>query len=194
MTKRAVDVAVSVIALVVFSPVMAVTAVLVLFSMDRPVLFRQRRPGLHGQPFVLCKFRTMRAGDGSGTDNDVARITPLGHVLRRTSLDELPQLWNVLRGDMSLIGPRPLLMEYLDAYTPEQARRHATRPGITGWAQVHGRDHLDWDERFALDTYYVDHRSLWLDLRIVLLSVRCVVDRREYDTEVAPLTRRPEVD
>jgi lipopolysaccharide/colanic/teichoic acid biosynthesis glycosyltransferase len=153
--------------------------VLVRRRLGRPVLFRQVRPGLHGRPFMMVKFRTMT--DERGADGellpDARRLTPFGHFLRATSLDELPELWNVLRGEMSLVGPRPLLMEYLPLYSPEQARRHEVRPGITGWAQVNGRNAVSWDERFKLDVWYVDHRSLWLDLRILWLTVRKVIVR-----------------
>ncbi|MFN4359200.1 MAG: sugar transferase [Hylemonella sp.] len=152
---------------------------LVRCKLGSPVLFRQVRPGLHGRPFVMVKFRTMT--DERGADGellpDAQRLTSFGRFLRATSLDELPELWNVLRGEMSLVGPRPLLMEYLPLYSPEQARRHEVRPGITGWAQVNGRNALSWDDRFKLDIWYVDHRSLWLDLRILWLTVRKVIVR-----------------
>jgi lipopolysaccharide/colanic/teichoic acid biosynthesis glycosyltransferase len=152
---------------------------LVRHKLGSPVLFRQVRPGLHGRPFMMVKFRTMT--DERGADGellpDAQRLTALGRLLRATSLDELPELWNVLRGEMSLVGPRPLLMEYLPLYSPEQARRHEVRPGITGWAQVNGRNALSWEERFKLDVWYVDHRSLWLDLRILWLTVRKVLVR-----------------
>ena len=148
-------------------------------KLGSPVFFRQVRPGLHGKPFRMVKFRTMT--DASGPDGqllpDAERLTPFGRWLRATSLDELPELWNVLRGEMSLVGPRPLLMEYLPLYSPEQARRHEVRPGITGWAQVNGRNAISWAEKFALDVWYVDHRSLWLDVRIVWLTVRKVLVR-----------------
>ncbi len=148
-------------------------------KLGSPVFFRQVRPGMHGKPFEMVKFRTMT--DERGPDGqllpDVIRLTPLGSWLRATSLDELPELWNVLKGDMSLVGPRPLLMEYLPLYTPEQARRHEVRPGITGWAQVNGRNAISWDEKFALDVWYVDHRSLWLDVRILWLTQRKVLVR-----------------
>jgi lipopolysaccharide/colanic/teichoic acid biosynthesis glycosyltransferase len=149
------------------------------------VFFRQVRPGLHGRPFTMVKFRTMRdAVDGEGRPlPDELRITPLGRFLRGTSLDELPELWNVLRGEMSLVGPRPLLMEYLPLYTPEQARRHEVRPGITGWAQVNGRNAIGWEEKFRLDSWYVDHRSLWLDLKILLLTVKKVFVREGISQE-----------
>jgi lipopolysaccharide/colanic/teichoic acid biosynthesis glycosyltransferase len=148
-------------------------------KLGSPVLFRQVRPGLHGRPFMMVKFRTMT--DERGADGellpDAQRLTTFGRFLRAASLDELPELWNVLRGEMSLVGPRPLLMEYLPLYSPEQARRHEVRPGITGWAQVNGRNALSWEERFKLDVWYVDHRSLWLDLRILWLTVRKVIVR-----------------
>jgi lipopolysaccharide/colanic/teichoic acid biosynthesis glycosyltransferase len=143
------------------------------------VLFRQVRPGLQGRPFTMVKFRTMT--DDRGPDGallpDARRLTPFGRFLRASSLDELPELWNVLKGDMSLVGPRPLLMEYLPLYTPEQARRHEVRPGITGWAQVNGRNAISWANKFALDVWYVDHRSLWLDLQILWRTVRKVLVR-----------------
>ena len=170
--KRAFDLLVSAVALLVLSPLLVLIALLVLADLGRPVLFRQRRPGLDGRPFELVKFRTMRADSGgAGVAGDSARLTRLGRFLRATSLDELPELWNVARGEMSLVGPRPLLMQYLDRYTPEQARRHDVRPGLTGWAQVNGRNALSWEEKFALDTWYVDHRSFALDLRILLMTV-----------------------
>jgi sugar transferase EpsL len=171
--KRVIDVAVAATVLLACLPVLACVALGIRRTMGRPVLFRQRRPGLDGHPFLLYKFRTM--DDARGPDGqllpDARRLTPLGRLLRRTSLDELPQLWNVLRGEMSLVGPRPLLMAYLDRYTPEQARRHECKPGITGWAQVHGRNVIAWEEKFALDVWYVDQWSLALDLRILLRTV-----------------------
>ena len=178
-TKRAMDVAGAAAGLLLLAPVIAITAIAVRVSMGGPVLFRQRRPGLHGHPFTILKFRTMRhAVDPDGHSlSDAARLTRLGRLLRSTSLDELPELWNVLVGDMSLVGPRPLLMEYLPLYSAEQARRHDVRPGITGWAQVHGRNELTWEERFELDVWYVDHRTLLLDLKILLLTLRTVVAR-----------------
>jgi lipopolysaccharide/colanic/teichoic acid biosynthesis glycosyltransferase len=177
--KRLLDLAVAVPGLLLLSPVLAVTALLVRLRLGTPVLFRQPRPGLHGRPFQLLKFRTMRdAVDASGEPlPDDQRLTAFGRRLRATSLDELPTLWNVARGDMSLVGPRPLLMEYLPRYTPEQARRHAVRPGITGWAQVNGRNAISWDEKFRLDVWYVDHRSLALDLRILWMTLRKVFVR-----------------
>jgi sugar transferase EpsL len=177
--KRVFDIVVSAVALTVLAPVMGLIALLVWRTMGRPVLFRQARPGLHGKPFVMYKFRTMRDlrdADGNLLP-DEARLTPFGRWLRTTSLDELPELVNVLRGEMSLVGPRPLLMEYLERYTPEQARRHEVKPGITGWAQIHGRNNLSWEERLRLDVWYVDHWSLWLDLKILWRTLWMVLRR-----------------
>lgn len=165
--------------LVVLSPVLAVIALLIRMRLGSPVLFRQRRPGKDEEIFELVKFRTMtdeRDAEGRLLP-DEARLTRLGRWLRSLSLDELPQLWNVLRGELSFVGPRPLLVQYLERYTPEQARRHAVKPGITGWAQVNGRNAISWEEKFALDTWYVDHWSLWLDAKIVVLTVWGVVTR-----------------
>jgi sugar transferase EpsL len=170
--KRTVDVIGAAVGLVLLAPVLVGIAVAVRLRLGSPILFRQVRPGLHGQCFTILKFRSMT----STTDEqgrllpDRRRLTPFGRKLRSTSLDELPSLWNVLRGDMSLVGPRPLLVEYLPRYTREQARRHDVRPGITGWAQVNGRNAVSWDQRLAMDVWYVDHRSLRLDLRILLLT------------------------
>jgi sugar transferase EpsL len=177
--KRVFDIVVSAVALTVLAPVMGLTALAVWRTMGRPVLFRQARPGLHGKPFVMYKFRTMRdLRDAEGNLlPDEARLTPFGRWLRTTSLDELPELVNVLRGEMSLVGPRPLLMEYLERYTPEQARRHEVKPGITGWAQIHGRNNLSWEERLRLDVWYVDHWSLWLDLKILWRTLWMVLRR-----------------
>lgn len=177
--KRCIDITVSLVMLVLLSPVLAVIAWQIRRSMGAPVLFRQTRPGHRGQPFQMIKFRTMKdAVDASGQAlPDAERLTPLGEFLRSTSLDELPELWNVLKGDMSLVGPRPLLMEYLPLYTPAQARRHEVRPGVTGWAQVNGRNALGWDEKFKLDVWYVDHRSFRLDMKILLLTVHKVLQR-----------------
>jgi sugar transferase EpsL len=177
--KRVFDIVVSAVALTVLAPVMGLIALAVWRTMGRPVLFRQARPGLHGKPFVMYKFRTMRdLRDAEGKLlPDEARLTPFGRWLRTTSLDELPELGNVLRGEMSLVGPRPLLMEYLDRYTPEQARRHEVKPGITGWAQIHGRNNLSWDERFKLDVWYVDNWSLWLDVKILWRTLWMVLRR-----------------
>ena len=171
--------------LLLLAPLLAAIAIAVAVGLGRPILFRQARPGLRGRPFTLLKFRTMR--DAVGPDRsplpDSARMTPLGTFLRSWSLDELPELWNVIRGEMSLVGPRPLLTEYLPLYTPDQARRHDVRPGITGWAQVHGRNALSWDEKFALDLWYVDHRSFLLDLKILALTLRNVLARHGINAE-----------
>jgi lipopolysaccharide/colanic/teichoic acid biosynthesis glycosyltransferase len=177
--KRLLDVVGAATALVVTSPVQVAAAVAVRRSLGSPVLFRQQRPGLGGVPFTLLKMRTMKdSRDPSGRLlPDAERLTPLGRRLRASSVDELPELWNVLRGDMSLVGPRPLLMEYLDRYTPEQARRHEVRPGITGWAQVNGRNTLSWEQKFDLDVWYVDNVSLGLDLRILWRTVQAVLAR-----------------
>jgi sugar transferase EpsL len=171
--KRGLDVVVSVCGLVLLSPVLVCVGVLVWLQIGRPILFRQQRPGYKSVPFFTLKFRSMTNGcDEQGRLlPDGERITRLGALLRRASLDELPQLWNVLRGDMSLVGPRPLLMRYLDRYTPEQARRHSVLPGITGWTQVNGRNDLPWEQKLALDVWYVDHWSLSLDLRILGVTV-----------------------
>jgi lipopolysaccharide/colanic/teichoic acid biosynthesis glycosyltransferase len=185
MLKRLFDLLVAAAALLLLAPLLLVLAWLVRRRIGAPVLFRQLRPGLHGRPFELLKFRSMReALDERGRPlPDAERLTPFGRFLRASSLDELPELWNVLRGDMSLVGPRPLLMEYLPLYTPEQARRHAVRPGITGWAQVNGRNALSWEEKFRLDVWYVDHRSFRLDLRILLLTLKRVLAREGINAE-----------
>jgi sugar transferase EpsL len=171
--KRAFDLALTCLALIVLSPLLALIVLLVRWQLGAPVLFRQQRPGWHGQPFMLYKFRTMTdAHDAQGNLlPDAERLTPFGRFLRSTSLDELPELFNVLKGEMSLVGPRPLLMQYLDRYTPEQARRHEVLPGIAGWAQVNGRNALTWEQKFALDVWYVDHHSMWLDLKIMALTI-----------------------
>lgn len=179
MMKRLFDLFSAALGLIVLSPLIAVLAWMIRGRLGSPVLFRQIRPGLNGQPFQMVKFRTMR--DAIGPDGqplpDSERMTPFGSFLRSTSLDELPELWNVLKGDMSLVGPRPLLMEYLPLYSPEQARRHEVRPGVTGWAQVNGRNALSWEERFHLDVWYVDNQSFLLDLRIMALTVKKVFVR-----------------
>jgi lipopolysaccharide/colanic/teichoic acid biosynthesis glycosyltransferase len=177
--KRFFDFCVALGALTVLLLPLAVVALLVRVKLGQPVLFRQVRPGLHGQPFMMVKFRTMTdARDANGQWlSDADRLTAFGRFLRSTSLDELPELWNVLRGEMSLVGPRPLLMEYLPLYSTEQLRRHEVRPGITGWAQVHGRNALSWEDRFKLDVWYVDNQSVWLDLRILGMTVRKVLAR-----------------
>lgn len=177
--KRFFDIITAGGALLIALPIMTVIALLVRINMGAPILFGQLRPGLHGKPFRMLKFRTMR--DAYDRDDvplaDADRITGFGRFLRSTSLDELPGLWSVLKGDMSLVGPRPLLMEYLPLYSQEQGRRHDVRPGITGWAQVNGRNALSWDEKFALDLWYVENRSFMLDLKILLLTVRKVLVR-----------------
>jgi sugar transferase EpsL len=177
--KRAVDLLLTIPALIVLAPVFVIVALVIRIRLGAPILFRQVRPGLDGTPFTIYKFRTMRdIRDERGQPlPDVERLTALGRFLRATSLDELPELLNVLKGDMSLVGPRPLLMDYLERYSREQARRHDTRPGITGWSQAHGRNALSWEERFRLDVWYVDHQSLWLDIRIILLTIVKIVTR-----------------
>jgi len=178
--KRAFDVVGAALLFVMLSPLLAIVALLVRVRMGTPVLFRQLRPGRDGTPFEMRKFRTMtdaRDATGALMPDDV-RLTSLGRFLRRSSLDELPELLNVLEGDMSLVGPRPLLMEYLELYTPEQTRRHEVRPGITGWTQVNGRNALSWDEKFAFDVWYVDHQSLLLDFRILARTVTQVIGGR----------------
>ncbi|WP_044500698.1 sugar transferase [Pseudomonas saudimassiliensis] len=190
--KRGFDFIVSLIGLVVLAPVIVVVAVLIHRKLGSPVFFRQTRPGLNGKPFAMVKFRTMRdATDKHGNPlPDDQRMTPFGSFLRATSLDELPELWNVLKGDMSLVGPRPLLMEYLPLYSPEQYRRHEVRPGVTGWAQINGRNSLSWDEKFKLDVWYVDNRSLWLDIKILFLTVKKVLIRDGISAEgEATMTR-----
>jgi lipopolysaccharide/colanic/teichoic acid biosynthesis glycosyltransferase len=183
--KRVFDIVVASAAAILTAPLLVGVAVVVRAAMGSPVLFSQLRPGRHGRPFRIYKFRTMTSATGSDGRPmpDGMRLTPVGRFLRSTSLDELPELWNVLRGDMSLVGPRPLLMEYLPLYTPEQARRHEVRPGLTGWAQVNGRNAVTWEERFALDVWYVEHRSLWLDLVILLRTVRKVLTREGVSQE-----------
>ncbi len=179
LIKSVVDRSVAAVALLILSPVLLLVALLVRWKMGGPVLFRQKRPGYRGHPFVMIKFRTMRdATDSNGRVlPDEERLTPLGSWLRSSSLDELPELINVVRGEMSLVGPRPLMMEYLDRYSPEQARRHDVMPGITGWAQVNGRNAIDWDEKLSLDVWYVDHWSLLLDLKILFRTLKTVLVR-----------------
>lgn len=172
--KRLLDLTLTIPLLLLLSPLLLFIALVIRLSLGPGVLFRQVRPGLHGHPFTIFKFRTMRHGTGS----DAQRLTPLGRFLRSTSLDELPELLNVLRGDMSLVGPRPLLMHYLPRYSPTQARRMEVRPGITGWAQINGRNALTWPEKFDLDVWYVDHRSLALDLRILARTAWAVLSRQ----------------
>ena len=172
MLKRSFDFLVALVLLIGLSPLLALLALAVRWKLGRPVLFAQTRPGLYGAPFEFYKFRTMTDARNAAGEllPDAARLTPFGELMRKSSLDELPQLVNVLKGDMSLVGPRPLLMEYLPLYSERQARRHAVRPGITGWAQVNGRNALDWEERFELDHWYVEHRSFWLDLKIIAMT------------------------
>lgn len=177
--KRGFDVALVLITAPLWLIVAILVTLLIQFTIGSPTYFTQLRPGLRGKPFRIVKFRTMtNALDSEGNPlPDIVRLTPFGRFLRSTSLDELPELWNVLKGDMSLVGPRPLLMEYLPLYTREQVRRHDVRPGITGWAQVNGRNAISWEEKFALDTWYVDHRSIWLDLRILWRTLWQVINR-----------------
>jgi lipopolysaccharide/colanic/teichoic acid biosynthesis glycosyltransferase len=177
--KRLFDLILSAVALMALAVPLIFLAWQVRRKLSRPVLFTQVRPGLHGKPFRMVKFRTMTdARDASGALlPDEQRLAPFGYFLRAASLDELPELWNVLKGDMSLVGPRPLLMEYLPLYSPKQARRHEVRPGITGWAQVNGRNTLSWDEKFKLDVWYVDNQNIWLDIKILLMTVRKVLVR-----------------
>lgn len=179
MLKRLFDILGAVFGLLILLPIIVTLAWQVRRKLGSPVLFRQTRPGLHGKPFQLIKFRTMR--NAIGLDgrplHDSERMTSFGSFLRSASLDELPELWNVLKGDMSLVGPRPLLMEYLPLYSLEQARRHEVRPGVTGWAQVNGRNALSWEEKFRLDVWYVDNHSFWLDLKILALTVKKVFVR-----------------
>lgn len=184
LPKRILDLVLTLAGGLLLLPFILLIALLVRLFLGRPVLFRHPRPGYRGLPFTLYKFRTMR--DAIGPDGqplpDAQRLTGFGRLLRATSLDELPELWNVLRGEMSLVGPRPLLMKYLDRYTPEQFRRHLTLPGMTGWAQINGRNNVSWEDKFALDVWYVDHWSLWLDLKILLLTPLKVL-RREGITQ-----------
>ena len=177
--KRATDLVVGSALLLMSAPLQAATAVVIRTTMGAPVLFRQRRAGQHGRSFTLRKFRTMSApvAGRTGPEWDHERLTPVGRLLRSSSLDELPSIWNVIRGDMSLVGPRPLLLRYVDRYTKEQARRLLVRPGITGWAQTHGRNGITWEEKFRLDCWYVDHRTWTLDLRILLRTVVAVIRR-----------------
>jgi lipopolysaccharide/colanic/teichoic acid biosynthesis glycosyltransferase len=179
--KRFLDYLLTIPGIVLVSPVILIITLLVRLKIGSPVLFTQVRPGLYSRPFRIYKFRTMT--DEKGPDGrllpDAERLVPFGRFLRSTSLDELPELLNVLKGDMSLVGPRPLLMEYLDRYTPEQARRHEVRPGITGWAQVNGRNALSWEEKFTLDVWYVDNSSLWLDIKILFMTIWKTVKRED---------------
>jgi len=179
--KRVFDLLLTTIALIIFSPVMLLLVLLVRLKIGSPVFFSQVRPGLNARPFRMFKFRTMtNARDVNGELlADSERLTRFGSFLRSSSLDELPELWNVLKGDMSLVGPRPLLMQYLDRYTPEQARRHEVRPGVTGWAQINGRNAISWEDKFELDVWYVKNQSIWLDIKILWLTVYKVIKRSD---------------
>lgn len=185
MLKRLLDIVIASSALVLLSPVYAFVAYKVRKNLGSPVLFRQTRPGLHGQPFEMIKFRSMKdALDTAGNPlPDSERLTPFGKMLRATSLDEMPELWNVIKGDMSIVGPRPLLMEYLPLYNSEQAKRHDVRPGITGYAQVNGRNAISWEKKFELDTWYVNNQSLWLDFKIMLKTVKKVLAKDDISAE-----------
>lgn len=177
--KRILDLSAALLGLILLAPIILILATFIRLKLGSPILFTQARPGLHGKPFSMIKFRTMT--DARGADGnllpDSVRLTAFGRFLRSTSLDELPELWNVFKGDMSLVGSRPLLMEYLPRYSSEQARRHQVRPGITGWAQINGRNAISWEEKFKLDVWYVDNRSFWLDLKILLLTIKKVFVR-----------------
>ena len=183
--KRPFDLTLSALILFIGLPVYAILSILIYVKLGHPMLFRQQRPGLHGRPFTIYKFRTMTAAkDNDGNPlPDAQRLTPFGRFLRSSSLDELPELFNVLKGEMSLVGPRPLLMRYLPLYTPEQNRRHEVRPGITGWAQVNGRNALSWEEKFKLDVWYVDNQSFWLDIKIIYLTIVKIVKREDVNQQ-----------
>lgn len=185
MLKRLLDIIIASIALILLSPLYAFVAYKVKKNLGSPVLFRQVRPGLHGKPFEMIKFRTMKdAVDEQGNPlPDSERLTPFGQMLRSTSLDEMPELWNVIKGDMSVVGPRPLLMEYLPLYSPEQAKRHDVRPGMTGHAQVNGRNAIGWEEKFKLDTWYVENQSIWLDFKIMFKTVHKVLAKDDISAE-----------
>ncbi|WP_407595103.1 sugar transferase [Acinetobacter lwoffii] len=185
MLKRLLDIVIASSALVLLSPIYALVAYKVKKNLGSPVLFRQVRPGLHGKPFEMIKFRSMKdALDTAGNPlPDSERLTPFGKMLRATSLDEMPELWNVIKGDMSIVGPRPLLMEYLPLYNSEQAKRHEVRPGITGYAQVNGRNTISWEKKFELDTWYVNNHSLWLDFKIMLKTVKKVIAKDDISAD-----------
>lgn len=185
MLKRLLDIIIASIALILLSPLYAFVAYKVKKNLGSPVLFRQVRPGLHGKPFEMIKFRSMKdAVDAQGNPlPDSERLTPFGQMLRSTSLDEMPELWNVIKGDMSIVGPRPLLMEYLPLYSPEQAKRHDVRPGMTGHAQVNGRNAIGWDEKFAMDTWYAENHTIWLDFKIMLKTIKVVFIRENVNDE-----------
>lgn len=185
MIKRILDITIAATALILLSPVYLIVAHKVKKNLGSPVLFRQVRPGLHGKPFEMIKFRTMKdALDAEGNPlPDSERLTPFGKMLRATSLDEMPELWNVIKGDMSIVGPRPLLMEYLPLYNAEQAKRHNVRPGITGYAQVNGRNAISWEKKFELDTWYIENQSLWLDFKIMLKTIKKVIAKDDISAE-----------
>jgi len=192
MLKRTVDLILGITAAILLSPILLITAILVSRKLGSPIFFTQVRPGKDGKPFKMVKFRTMRdAIDARGNPlPDAERLTPFGRRLRSTSIDELPELWNVIKGEMSLVGPRPLLMEYLPLYSPEQATRHDLKPGMTGWAQINGRNAISWEDKFKLDTWYVQHQSLWLDIKIMALTVKKVLVRDGISAEgEATMTR-----
>jgi sugar transferase EpsL len=179
MKKRLFDLAVTIPSVIILSPIFVLIGFFVRMKIGSPVLFKQVRPGLHGKPFVIYKFRTMTGerGEDGNLLPDGKRLTRLGRFLRTTSMDELPELYNVIKGNMSIVGPRPLLMRYLDRYTPEQARRHEVRPGITGWAQVNGRNAISWEDKFKLDVWYVDNMSFWLDMKIIAMTIWKILKR-----------------
>jgi len=185
VTKRFFDLLLVISALLGLFPLLCFLAVLIRWKLGSPVFFTQQRPGICGRPFILYKFRTMTdARDDEGNLlPDAVRLTSFGRILRGTSLDELPELWNVIKGEMSLVGPRPLLMEYLERYTPEQARRHEVRPGITGWAQINGRNAITWEEKFKLDVWYVDNQSFWLDVKIIFITIWKIIRREGINQE-----------
>ena len=190
--KRVFDLILTLPAIIIFLPVYAVVALCVRVLIGSPVIFSQNRPGFGGKPFKLYKFRTMNSAQRKNGEllSDFERLTRFGRFLRLTSLDELPELFNVLKGDMRLVGPRPLLLQYLERYTPEQERRHEVKPGITGWAQINGRNSLNWEEKFKLDVWYVDHQSLWLDVKIIVLTLYKVF-KREGINQSAEITMEP---
>lgn len=183
--KRVFDIVIAIFVLVATMPLLVLLALVIRIKMGSPILFRQQRPGLHQVPFEMIKFRTMKNADHTNAKpiDDAHRLTRFGRFLRASSLDELPELWNVLKGDMSLVGPRPLLMEYLPLYSANQARRHEVRPGITGWAQVNGRNALSWNEKFELDIWYVENRRMWLDIKILFLTMAAVCKRKGISQE-----------
>ena len=183
--KHLFDFTIALLSLILLSPIILILIILIHLKLGSPIFFTQNRPGLNSKPFKMIKFRTMTdAKDENGNLlPDAVRLTKFGKFLRSTSLDELPELWNVLKGDMSLVGPRPLLMEYLQHYSSEQARRHEVRPGITGWAQINGRNAISWEDKFKLDVWYVDHQSFWLDLKILFLTIKKVFIREGISAE-----------